>query len=385
MLLLIVIYLIYIGSGLPCYLLGAAWPSVYVEMGVPDSVLGIVSTIMICSMIVANLFSANLLKRFGIGSIIAVCMLIMGITATGYALAGAFVILCVFAVPLGLALGSIDAVLNNFVAVHFKSRHMNWLHCFWGIGATVGPIILASGMTVFGTWRAGYYSVAGIQFALAVLLFLTVRTWKKAPVVAEKPAEPIKVNYAEVFRLKGIRLSLVAFFAYCALEFTVALWGPLYMVMVKGVTEEQAAQWISFVFLGMTLGRLLAGFMTFKLSNLSLIRFGSLLILIGIVIMFISGSEIGYISGFFIMGIGFGPIWPCLVHETPRRFGEAYSQSVVGLQLVSSNVGNALAPLIFGAITPFVGYAMLPFYLLILLIVTVLTIEAQKLNKSLTS
>jgi len=338
-------------------------------------------------MIVANLFSANLLKRFGVGTIIGTCMLLMGICATGFALSGSFIVLCIFAVPLGLALGSIDAVLNNFMAIHFKARHMNWLHCFWGIGATVGPIILAGSMTIFGTWRAGYFSVSGVQYAIAILLFLTLPLWKKAPAMNEnpQPQELIKVNYSEVFRLRGIKLSLIAFFFYCALEFTVALWGPLYLVMVKTVSEEHAAQLISFVFLGMTLGRLLAGFMTIKLNNLSLIRFGSALILIGIILMYVSTSDAGYISGFLIMGVGFGPIWPCLVHETPRRFGEAYSQSVVGLQLVSSNIGNALAPLFFGAITPLVGYAVLPLYLLILLIVTFITIEAQRLNKTLTS
>jgi len=364
-------------------MIGAAWPAMYGELGVSDSRLGIVSTILTCCCIVANIYSPRLLNRFSTGSLIAASMLIIGLSTLGFGLSGTFASLCIFAVLLGLALGCIDAVMNNFMAVNYKSRHMNWLHGCWGLGATISPIILAAGMERFGTWRAGYFSVSGIHFVITIVLFLSLPLWKKVSKPTEQVEEYVKTDYKEVMRLKGIKLSLIAFFFYCALEISLGLWGSTYLVMIKKVTEEQAAGWLSLLFLGLTLGRLITGFLTFKLSNTQLIRIGGALVFVGILILFLSSRDAAYMIGFFIFGFGCGPIWPCLIHETPKRFGEAYSQLVVGLQLVASNAGNALAPLVFGAMAAYTGYATLPLYLVVLLIVTMIAIEIQNRRQTL--
>ena len=375
--LLVVLYLICTGIGMPYYLMGAAWPSIYGELRVPDSWLGIISFILICCCIFGNAFSVKLIKHFKPGMIAAVCIFIMGLTLVGFGFSATFTHLCIFAAPLGLALGCIDAILNNFVAVNYKSRHMNWMHCCWGIGATTGPVLLSAGMERYGSWRAGYFSIGVVQFAIALVVLFTLSLWKKAAGSREIAPEHIKSDFREVMALKGIKLSLAMLFFYCALEITLGLWGSSYLVIVKNVSEEQAAGWISLLFLGMTVGRLIAGFLSYRFSNIQLMRIGSALIFTGIVVLFLSSSDIAYISGFFLFGLGCGPVWPCIVHETPKRFGESYSQFVVGLQLVSSNIGNAVAPLIFGAMTVYTGYAVLPLYLVVLLIIMVVTIELQ--------
>jgi len=377
MLLLVVLYILCIAFGMPFYVMGAAWPAVYGEIEVPDSWLGIISVIMICCSIIANIFAVNLLKRFSPGVILGASILMLGLALIGYGFSASFALLCVFAVPIGLAFGCFDVVLNDFIAVNYSSRHMNWIHCCWGLGATTGPLILSSGMERFGSWRPGYYSIGGIQIAMAIVLFLSLPLWKKAAKPVEQKTERLKTNFREAMRIKGVKLTLIALFFYCALEVTLGLWGSSYLVMVKNVSEERAAGWISLFFLGMTLGRLATGFLTIKLNNNQLIRFGGALIFVGLAILFLSAGEIAYMSGFFIFGFGCGPIWPCLVHETPKRFGESNSQHIVSLQIVSSNTGNAVAPLLFGFLTTFTGYGVLPLYLGVLLVVTMVTIEIQ--------
>ena len=374
--LLIIIYLAFIGIGIPWFIIGAAWPSMYKDVGVTDSLLGVVSMITLFSMIAANLTCAALVKRFGPGPLITASMLIVALAIMGIAFSGNFVLLCVLSAPLGFTLGCIDTVLNNFVAVHYKTRHMNWAHCSWGGGSTAGPIIIAFGISFFGSWRAGYISIGIITFALTAALFLTLPLWKKTDTENVESTELENTDYREVFHLKGLAVSLLTFFCYCSFEMTLGLWGSSYMVVIKNTTEERAASLISLLFLGMTVGRLFVGFISIKLNNKQLIRLGSVIIVVGVAILFLSAGEVAYVCAFLIIGIGCSPIFPCLMHETPSRFGQAYSQRIVGLQIVSANIGNAVTPLVFGSLIVYIGYAMLPLFLLIWLVVLTVVIEA---------
>jgi len=378
MLLLIIIYLCFIGIGLPAFLLGAAWPSMYESLSVPDSWLGIASMIMMGVTVAANAYSGALAKRFGTGLVMAVSFLMLGAAVVGFAMTHAFVFLCICAVPFGVAVGVIDAVLNNYAATYFKARHMNWLHCGWGVGAAVGPVVLSHGMTRAGTWRWGFFTIGGAQFAIALLLFFTLPLWKKMSKTAVQAKEHVKIQFGALFRLSGVKLSMAAFFFYCSMEMTVGLWGSSYLVMVKDVPAELAARWLSLFFIGITLGRLFGGFLTAQFNNHNLIRLFSVVVAFGIGVMFVSSGELLYMGGFFLTGLGCGPIFPSMMHDTPMHFGEDNSPSVVGLQLASANIGCAVAPFVFGLLAAQISYTLLPLFLVTLLIVMTGIIETLK-------
>jgi len=378
LLLLIIIYLSYLSIGMPYTLPGAAWPVMYGGMAVPDSWLGSVSMILMIFNIIANMYCGKLLRSFNPGGIIAASIFMIGASLVGIAWSGTFVFLCIYAVPIGLGMGFVDAIVNNYVAVHFKSRHMSWLLCCWGVGATASPVVLSYGITRFGSWRWSYFSIGGVQIGLSLILILALPLWKQVSGAAEHTKELIKVKFGTIIRLRGIKLALAAFFCYCSIEMIVCVWGCSYLVMVKNVPEEAAARLISFYLFGMTISRLFFGFLTFALSNHQLIRLGCAVLVLGVAIMSISSGEILYISGFFLMGAGCAPVFPCLMHDTPKHFGVENSQYVVGLQLVSSNIGCAVAPFLFGAATEYIGYGTFPLFLGVFLAIMAVVIETLK-------
>jgi fucose permease len=378
-LLLIIIYLAFIGIGLPNSLLGAAWPSMYESMGVPDSYLGITAMIIVGGTVIASAYSGKLRRHFRTGKIISVCTLMIAAALIGFAFSNAFILLCVFAVPLGLGLGLIDAVLNDYVAVHFKAKHLNWLHCFWGVGATAGPIILSYGMIRSGSWRWGYFAIGGIQLALVLILILALPLWKIISEGKEETETSQKLKFRMLFRLKGIKLSLASFFCYCSMEASIGVWGSSYLVMVKNVSAGLAAQWISLYFLGITLGRLFSGFLTIKLSNRQLIRLGYVIVSLGIFMALLPFGSTMYPVRFFLLGIGCAPIFPSFMHDTPTNFGKEYSQSVIGLQMAGGFLGAAVTPALFGVVTTHIGYGFFFPFLFILLMGFTITVEM--LNK----
>jgi len=347
----------------------------YESMAVPDSWLGIVSMILMFSNVIANTYSGKLLKYFETGKITCICVLLIGASIAGVALSGTFVFLCIFAVLIGLGMGFIDASLNSFVAIHFKAKHMNWLHCFWGVGAAASPVVFSYGLTRSGSWRPGYFVLSGFLFGVALISISALPKWKKATTAAEQVKELIKIKFWDIFRLKGLKLSLVVFFCYCAVEMNVGVWGSSYLVMVKNVSPELAARWISLFFLGMTLERLACGFLPINLENHKFIRIGCAVFALGIITMFLSSGDIAYMGGFFLMGIGYGPVFPCLMFDTPKHFGEEYSPTAVGLQLASANVSCSFTPFLFGTATAYFGYGFFPLFLGIWLTATITTIE----------
>ena len=374
--LLVIIYISFISLGLPDSLLGSAWPTMYRQLEVPLSYAGIISTIIIGGTILSSLNSDRLIKKFGTGKVTAISVGMTAGALWGFSLSPSFLALCLWAVPYGLGAGSVDAALNNFVALHYKAKHMSWLHCFWGVGATAGPYIMGYFLTGGMSWSMGYRSISFIQMALTGMLIFSLPLWKKSHVEAEEEArESQHVTIKELLRLKGAKPVLAAFFCYCALEATAGLWSSSYMVMEKGISPEEAAKWASLFFFGITFGRFLNGFAAMKLSNKVMIRIGQGIIILGILsILVVQGSRFQW-AGFILIGMGCAPVYPCLLHETPKNFGKDLSQAIMGIQMACAYVGAAFMPLFMGFIAEHVTIRLYPYYLMVFAVAMILLVE----------
>lgn len=381
-LLLIVIYLAFISLGLPDSLLGSAWPSIYSEMGVPISYAGIISMIISGGTILSSLCSDGLIKKLGTGMVTVISVLMTAAALFGFSLSNGFLQLCLFAIPLGLGAGSVDAALNNYVALHYKARHMSWLHCFWGIGATMGPMVVSFWLTT-GQWKMGYRTISIIQFILVVILFAALPLWKKtgaekAGAEAGEETHAVSLSVKKLLGLPGAKAALTAFFCYCALEATVGLWGSSFLVMSRGIDAKTAARWISMFYFGITFGRFLSGFITFKLSQWNMVRLGQGFIAAGVVLLVIPQTNLFLLPGLFVIGLGCAPIYPSLLHETPDNFGSQYSQSIMGIQMACAYIGSTFMPPLFGFLASRLGYGMFQVYAGLILVF--MFVMAEKLN-----
>lgn len=387
--LLIIIYLAFISLGLPDSLLGSAWPSMYPNMGVPISYAGIVSMIIAGGTIVSSLFSGKVIRRFGTGLVTSISVLMTAGALLGFSVSNKFYMLCLFAVPLGLGAGSVDAALNNFVALNYKAKHMSWLHCFWGVGAMTGPIIMSYVLERGAIFQLGYRVVALIQFTLVIILIVTLPFWKKAALIdnikadiekcSEKKQEHKILSIKELLKLPGAKQALVVFFCYCSIEATTGLWGSSFVAMVHGIPAETSAKWASLFYFGITFGRFISGFVTLKLSNRQMIHLGEALIAAGIVMILLPLGQATLLIGFVMTGIGCAPIYPSLLHETPVNFGEEYSQSIMGIQMACAYMGSTFMPPLFGILASYIGYSIMPFYTGSILVLMFVTVEI--LNK----
>ncbi len=370
-LLLAVIYTAFISLGLPDSLLGSAWPSMYPELGVPLSFAGIISMIISVGTIVSSLFSDLLTKKLETGRVTTLSVALTAGALLGFSFSDRFWLLCLFAVPYGLGAGSIDAALNNYVALHYSNRHMSWLHCMWGVGTIIGPYIMSFALTSGGDWNAGYRYVSYLQFALTLALVATLPLWKikksEADTSADAPAEkpPQALSPIRAFRIKGAKEVVIAFFCYCALEQTTMLWASSYMVLQNGISEEVAASCASIFFIGITVGRFLNGFIANKLRDETMIRLGLGLLTVGALVLLLPFGQATSIAGISLIGLGCAPVYPCIIHATPLRFGEEKSQAMIGIQMASAYLGTCFMPPLFGIIANHISVALLPIYLLV--------------------
>ena len=369
-LLLVIIYLSFISLGLPDGLLGAAWPTVYQELAVPVSYAGIIAMIISAGTIISSLMSDRLTYKLGTGKVTAISVMMTAAALLGFSTCNAFWMLCLWAIPYGLGAGSVDASLNNYVALHYESRHMSWLHCMWGVGAAVGPYIMGHVLSVGKHWTLGYRGVGIIQIVLTVILFLSLPLWKERKdsnaVQQETNAKPLTLF--QIFKIPGAKEVMITFFCYCALEQTTALWASSYLTLHKGVPTETAAAFASIFFIGITAGRLLNGFLTIKFNDRQLIRGGEFIIFTGIVAMLLPVGKTVSLIGFILIGLGCAPIYPCIIHSTPENFGEDRSQALIGVQMASAYIGIFLMPPLFGLIANHIHVSLLPEYILIILI-----------------
>ena len=372
-LLLAVIYLSFISLGLPDSLLGAAWPVMYGELGVPVSGAGVISMIIALGTVVSSLKSDALTRALGAGRVTAISVGLTAAALFGFSVSGSFWMLCLWAVPYGLGAGSVDAALNNYVALHYASRHMSWLHCMWGLGASIGPYIMGYALTAGRGWGAGYRYIAVMQMVLALILVLSLPLWKRGGGSAA-PVPGRAAGLRQVAAMPGAKAVMLSFFCYCALEQTAGLWAASYLTLSRGFTAEDAAGMAAMFYLGITGGRALSGFVTMKLSDTQMTRLGFSVIAVGIAVMFVPAPAAAS-AALVLIGLGCAPIYPCMIHATPARFGAERSQSVIGVQMASAYVGTLAMPPLFGLVARHVTSALLPAYLLALLAVMALAHE----------
>lgn len=377
-LLLAIIYLAFISLGLPDALLGAAWPSMYPQFDVPVSYAGIISMIIALGTVVSSLQSDRLTKKLGTGKVTALSVLMTAMALFGFATSHSFGMLCLWAISYGLGAGSVDASLNNYVALHYESRHMSWLHCMWGIGASAGPYIMGYALTAGWGWNSGYHIIAVLQIVLTAILLCSLPLWKQRPaeVLQDGKVQNVKaLSIREVLQLAGAREILVCFFCYCALEQTTGLWASSYLTLHKGVSADTAATFASMFYLGITVGRALSGFLTMKLNDVQMIRLGEVIIGIGVLVMLLPFGQSLSLTGLILIGLGCAPVYPCVIHSTPAHFGADKSQAIIGIQMACAYVGTCLMPPVFGLIANHITVALLPVYLLIILVLMVIMHE----------
>jgi len=365
-LLLALIYLAFISLGLPDSLLGSGWPVMHAELGVPVSYMGVVSMVISCGTIVSSLLSDKLTRKLGTGGVTAASVLLTVLGLFGFSVSTKFWMLLAFAVPYGLGAGAIDAALNNYVALHYKARHMSWLHCFWGVGTIVSPFVMSWALT-HRTWNDGYRAVALVQLCIAALLLVTLPVWKKAGGTApEEKRRSVGVRGA--LKIKGVPYLLAGFFGYCAAEATAMQWASTYFVAVKGLPTEDAAGLAALFYIGITAGRFVCGFLTLKLNDKQMIRLGEGIALVGVLALALPLGGTAACVGLAIIGLGCAPIYPSIIHSTPAHFGPERSQAMIGVQMASAYTGSCLMPPAFGLLANHVSIGLLPVYLLAVLL-----------------
>lgn len=375
-LLLAVIYISFISLGLPDSLLGAAWPAMYGELGVPVSYAGAISMIIALGTIVSSLQSDRLTRRLGAGRVTAISVAMTALALFGFSVSHSFWLLCLWAVPYGLGAGSVDAALNNYVALHYASRHMSWLHCMWGVGASLGPYIMAYALTGGQGWQMGYRYISLLQTGLTLILVASLPLWKLHGTPAEEAREAQALTLGKLLRIPGAKAVMVTFFCYCAIENTAGLWASSYLTLHKGIAPETAAGFASLFFIGITVGRALSGFLTIRLKDRQMIRLGTGLIAAGIVTLLLPLGEGAALVGLILVGLGCAPIYPCIIHSTPENFGAARSQAMIGVQMASAYVGTCLMPPLFGLLAAHISVSLFPIYLAALLLLMGMMHEA---------
>ena len=373
-LLLVIIYIAFISLGLPDSMLGAAWPLMQREMSLPLEGAGLVSTIVSAGTIVSSLLTGKLIRKLGTGLLTMLSVLMTALALLGFSATQNYYWLCLMAIPLGLGAGAVDAALNDFVARNFSSRHMSWLHAFWGVGATSGPLLLAYVVSQSGRWQGGYRTVSIIQFVLVAILALSLPLWRKQDKTDGESTEQSKAN-GSIWKIRGMVPNLIAFFGYCGMELTAGLWFASFLVAERGLMAETASAWASSFYFGIMLGRLINGFLTMKFSNKTLIRSGQVLILVGLILLFIPQATFSLI-GLLLVGMGCGPIYPSMLHETPARFGEENSSRLMGIQMASAYLGLTAMPPLVGLIASKTSLGIFPWALLLLWILNVLGSES---------
>lgn len=384
-LLLPIIYLAFISLGLPDALLGSAWPTMYTEFNVPVSYAGIISMIIALGTIVSSLQSDRLTRALGTGRVTSISVAMTAAALFGFSVSHSFWLLCLWAIPYGLGAGSVDAALNNYVALHYESRHMSWLHCMWGIGATAGPYIMGFALSSGQPWNSGYLYIAILQIALTAVLIFSLPLWKGRPGTGKEngtapgnpdgSADPGVLTLPEIIRIPGAKEVMICFFCYCALEQTASLWASSYLNLFKGVSADTAARFAGMFFIGITAGRALSGFITMKLNDTQMIRLGQGITAVGILVMLLPGPREISLAGLILIGLGCAPVYPCIIHSTPDHFGDHRSQAIIGVQMASAYVGTCLMPPLFGLIANHISVGLFPVFLLLILILMVIMHE----------
>lgn len=374
-LLLAIIYLAFISLGLPDSLLGSGWPVMHTNFNVPISYMGIITMTISGCTIISSLLSNKLTHKFNTSIVTLASVLLTAIALFCFSVSTNFWMLLLWSIPYGLGAGSIDAALNNYVALHYSSKHMSWLHCFWGVGTIISPFVMSYSLAT-SIWNTGYRIIAFIQFGIALVLFLTLPLWKVNQSSNQSSTTEKSIGIIEALKIKGVPFLLLGFFAYCSAEATAMGWASTYFVEVKNISEQLAAAFASLLFIGLTIGRFLGGFLMDKLGDRKMIILGTILTILGIICLFLpfSNNSITLI-GFIMIGFGFAPIYPCIIHSTPSNFGAEHSGAIIGIQMASAYIGSTFMPPIYGILGKLIGFQIMPVFLLLFILLMIIMIE----------
>ncbi len=395
-LLLAIIYIAFISLGLPDSLVGAGWPVMHEDLGVPIAFAGIITMIIAGGTILSSLASERVTRRFGVGLVTAVSVAMTAAALVGFSVSNSFWMLCLWAIPYGLGAGAVDAALNNYVALHYAARHMNWLHACWGLGASISPFIMSFALAGGDGWSSAYFIVGLLQVILTFVLFISIPLWRRVnPLVptgehdeadrgvdaddGEAKRGHTHVPLARAIRIPGVILILIAFFAYCALESTAILWASTYLVSDRGVDVATAAACASLFLLGITAGRFIAGFLADRIGDRWMIRGGFLTVALGVVLLAVPQPNAIALVGLVLLGLGCAPIYPAIIHSTPINFGRRNSQAIIGIQMAAAYTGSTFIPPLFGAISTWTGLWIFPLFLALLVGVGLLM--SERLNR----
>ena len=374
-----IIYLSFISLGLPDALLGSAWPNMYPEFQVPVSYAGMISMIIAFGTILSSLQSDRLTRRFGTGKVTAASVGITALALWGFSVSHSFLQLCLWAIPYGLGAGSVDASLNNYVALHYASKHMSWLHCMWGVGTTLGPYIMGAVLTGGAAWNMGYRVMSLLQMVLTAVLIISLPKWKEENPAGEETRGGKPLTLREIISIPGAKAIMLCFFCYCAVEQTTMLWASSYLNLAKGIDAKTAASFAGMFCTGITVGRGINGFIAMKWKDEQMVRMGEGIILMGILVMLLPLGNLASLIGFSLIGLGCAPVYPCIIHSTPEYFGAERSQAMIGVQMASAYVGICLMPPFFGLLANHISIRILPLYLLLFLVI--MGVMYELLNK----
>lgn len=379
--LLILIYLAFISLGLPDSIIGVAWPSIQTDFNVPLEYGGYISLIVTIGTVLSSLLSGFIISKLKTGKVIVFSILLTSLALFGYSISNSYLVLIIFALPLGFGAGSIDTSLNNYVALHYKSHHMNWLHSFWGLGASIGPAIMAF-FLLDNQWKKGFLTIAIIQIILMIIISSSLPLWRQHDeevALKGKTRKSQKINEA-----KGVYYALTIFLVYCAIEFSIGIWGSSYLVFDKGMLISNAARIITVYYLGITTGRFISGVLSIRLSNRTLIYGGISIVLLGAITLLLSSNSIEYFISFALLGLGLAPIFPSMIHDTPKHFGKENSQYIIGYQIAFAYIGSAIFPSLFGILFSYISVSLFPFTILVLvfslLVLVILLVTSVKEN-----
>lgn len=381
--LLIIIYLAFISLGLPDSLLGVAWPVMQQEWQAPLDAAGLVAIFITGTTIISSFLSGHIIRRFGTGKVTLISCIMTGSALLGISYAPSYIWLLLFAIPLGFGAGSVDTALNNYVALHFKAHHMNWLHSFWGVGATMGPFIMGKILLHTSSWRLGYRTIASIQLVLASILLISLPLWFKHAALTKDAAVDYhdahtSSNRKGVMKIPGVIYALLTFAFYCAAELSVGLWGSSYLVQVKSLTVDTAATWVALYYGGITIGRIICGFISFRLTNTQMIRSGIYITFVGTLLLLLPLPNVVLMGAFILIGLGLSPIFPAMIHATPPRFGKAQSQTVIGYQMAFGYMGSAFLPPLLGFVIKHTSMFIFPVFLVMCSVI--MLVSSEKIN-----
>ncbi len=378
--LLILIYIAFISLGLPDSVLGAAWPSMFRTFNVPEGSAGTITMLIYSGTMISSIASDRIIRKLGTGYVLVLSVALTAIAMFGFSIAGSFTTLCLMALPYGLGGGCVDASLNNYVATHYKSKHMNFLHCFWGIGTIISPLIMGSFIENGGVWTQGYRAIAYFQFILVTILLFSIPLWKIDDNNNENPEETQPVSFKELIKIPGVKASLAAFFSYCAIETTMGLWTTTYLSNVKEIDLVSATKCGTLFYIGIASGRFISGIISEKLGDINLIITGTTTTVLSLSAMLFPGIEgILLYSLIIIAGIGCGPIFPSMVHYSPEICGNNGSQLLIGCQLAMASAGSIIIPALFGIVVNTISISLMPYFCL--LFAATLTVMILKISR----